>query len=145
MHYSCSVMIVDDDCDMIQVYGLYFTRLGIDSICFSNPQIALDHFQQYHDRYCVVLLDWNLPNINGFELAKRMRKYDSDVKIVLLTGRQIDDLLKNEILIESKVSDILIKPICIDVLGSRLLELCSQTDSHKKSSNNFEIDSSRKT
>lgn len=131
MRTSCSVMIIDDDCDMNRVFSLYFTRLGIDSIFFSSPLIALDHFRRYHDRYCVVLLDWSLPDINGFELAKKLRKYDSDLKIVLLTGHQIDDLTKNEIVAEAKVSDILCKPICIDVLGSRLLELCSETTSNK--------------
>ena len=135
-------MIVEDDSDMILVYDLFFARIGIDSISFTNPLIALDHFEQYHGQYCVVLLDWNLPDMNGLDLAKRMRKYDSEVRILLLTGRQIDGLVKNEILLESKVSEILYKPICIDVLGSRLLKLCSETISNKRSSNDFETESS---
>jgi DNA-binding response OmpR family regulator len=83
-------MIVEDDRDITYVFNIYLARLGIDSIAFSDPKIALDHFQQYHGRYCVVLLDWNLPDISGLDLIKRIRKYDSKVKIVLLTAYQID-------------------------------------------------------
>lgn len=118
-------MIVENDRDLTRIYSLYFARLGIDSIVFANPLVALDHFHQFHGRYAVVLLDWSLPGMNGVELAKRIRKYDSKVKIVLLTGYHIKDFLRDENFKGLKVSDVMSKPVYMEDLGSRIVRLCT--------------------
>ena len=127
MARPCSIMIVEDDQEITRIYSLYFARLGIDTIVFTNPRIALDHFHQYHGRYTMILLDWTLPGMNGLELAKSVRKCDSKVKILLHTGYYVEDLLKNENFRGVKVSGILSRQKCIEDLGSRIIKLCSES------------------
>ena len=73
-------MIVEDDRDITYIYSLYFAGLGINSIVFANPLIALDHFHQFHGRYAVVLLDWSLPDMNGLELAQNENTIESQYR-----------------------------------------------------------------
>jgi len=81
-----SIMIVEDERDLSHLYKLYLERFEIDSIIFANPLLALEHCEQNHGRYTLVLLDWGLPFINGLELSKRIRRINSNVHILILTG-----------------------------------------------------------
>ena len=78
-------MIVEDERDLSHLYKLYLERFEIDSIIFANPLLALEHYEQNHGRYALVLLDWGLPFMNGLELAKRIRSINSDVRILVLS------------------------------------------------------------
>ena len=83
MSRPCSVIIVDDNPYMGRFYSLYFARVNIDPIVFTNPLIALDHLKLYHRRYSVALLKSSLSNIEGPELARTMRRYNPSIKILL--------------------------------------------------------------
>lgn len=49
------------------------------------------------NKYDLVLLDLKMPGIDGFEVLKRLRKRDDDIKVVIVTARPIvSDLLKSE-------------------------------------------------
>ncbi|MDN5846283.1 MAG: response regulator [Candidatus Nitrosocosmicus sp.] len=120
-----SIMIVEDERDLSHLYKLYLARLGIDSISFSNPLIALDHYQQNQGRYALTLLDWDLPAMNGLELANGIRKINSKVPILLLTGYYIKDMLLKDEFREAKISEILLKPIRLSDLGACIIKLCS--------------------
>ena len=59
---------------------------GFNSVSFTDPLSALDHFSQNHDKYSVVITDWKMPNLDGIHLAKRIREYSTTVKILLITA-----------------------------------------------------------
>ena len=117
-------MIVEDERDLSHLYKLYLARLRIDSIIFDDPLVALNHYQQYHGRYELILLDYALPIMNGLELAMRIRKINSKVHIVMLTGYYIKDMLLRDEFREAKISEVLLKPIRMNELGARIIELC---------------------
>ena len=46
-----------------------------------------------HNPYNVVLMDWNMPGMNGLETSEEIRKqYDSDTTVVVLTAYNWDDI-----------------------------------------------------
>lgn len=118
-------MIVEDRQDIAHLYSLYLARLEIDSIVFDNPLEALNHYQQNHGRYALVLLDWTLPMMNGLELAKRIRKIDSNVRILLITGYPVKELVHDDEFREAKISEVLQKPVRFEDLGPRIIKLCT--------------------
>lgn len=86
MSVPLSVMIVEDGWDIVRLLSLYLARSGFDTISFTQPLLSLDHFKKYSKRYCLILLDSSMDELNGMELSKEIRKYNSQVKILLITG-----------------------------------------------------------
>jgi len=67
--------------------------------------LALDHFKQCPGRYCLILVDMIMVNLNGLELAKEIRKYNSHVKILLITGDCKGDLLDSTDFKRAQISE----------------------------------------
>ena len=125
MSTPLSIIIVEDEEDLSYLFKLYLARFEIDSIIFANPLLALEHYQQNHGRYALVLLDWDLPFMNGLELAKRIRRINSKVLILLITGCYIKDMLLGDEFREVKITEVLLKPIDLNELGPHIIKLCS--------------------
>ena len=66
-------------------------------------------------------------DLNGMELSKEMRKYNSQVKILLITGYCKGDLLDSIDFKEAKISDVILKPVNFEKLGPHILQLCSKS------------------
>ena len=92
---------------------------------FANPLLALEHYKQNHGRYTLILLDWDLPFMNGIELAKRIRRIDSNVRILVLSEYYIKDMLLGDEFREAKITEVLLKPIDLNDLGPHIIKLCS--------------------
>ncbi len=119
-----SVMVVDDEEELTYLYKRFLEKSGFDSVSFTDPLSALDHFSQNHGKYSVVITDWQMPNLDGIHLAKRMREYSTTVKILLITAFCTDELYRKEAFQEARISAVIEKPILLDELKLRLEELC---------------------
>jgi len=104
-------MIVEDDIDTGRLISLYLARSGFDTISFTEPLVALDHFKQYPRRYCLILLDMSMDDLSGIELSKALRKYNSQVKILLITGYSKEEISNGIEYNRAKISDVIQKPI----------------------------------
>ncbi|MDF0679684.1 MAG: response regulator [Candidatus Nitrosocosmicus sp.] len=125
MYTPVSIMIVDDEWDVARVIELSIARRGLDTILFNESLLALEHYRQNPKRYSLIVVDWSMPNLNGLDLAKEIRKYDSKVKILLITGWLIEDVLDSIGYKDAKISAVLRKPIDLDDLAQRIDQLCS--------------------
>ena len=125
MYPPLSMMIVEDERDLSHLYKLYLEKFEIDSKIFANPLLALEHYEQNHGRYALVLLDWDLPFMNGLELATRIRRINSNVHILILTGYHIKDMVVEDEFREAKITEVLLKPIRLSELGAHIIKLCS--------------------
>ena len=118
-----SVMVVDDEEGLTNLYGLYLERSGFNSVSFTDPLSALDHYIQNHDKYSVVITDWKMPNLDGLQFAKKIREYNTTVKILLITASTFDESFKKEVFREACISDVIEKSCNFEELGSRITEL----------------------
>ena len=121
-----SVMIVEDEWGIAHLFSLSLSRSGFDTISFAEPLLALDHFKQYPTRYCLILLDMFMKDLNGVELSNEIRKYNSQVKILLITGYCKGDLSDSIDFKEAKISDIIQKPVNFEKLATHILQLCQK-------------------
>ena len=128
MSVPLSVMIVQDEWDKASLLSLYLARSGFDTISFTQPLLALDHFKNIQ-RYCLILLDLSMDELNGMELSKEIRKYNSQVKILLITGYCKGDISHSIDFKETKISDVIQKPVNLENLGPRILRLCPKSKS----------------
>ena len=74
MSAHASIMIVEDEWDVARLLELYAASSGLDSILFTDPLLALDHYRQNSMRYALIVVDWSMPYLSGVDLAKEIRK-----------------------------------------------------------------------
>ncbi len=121
-----SVLIVEDESDIAYFFSLCLERLGFNTISFTQPLLALDHFKQYSGRYCLIIIDMGMVDLNGMELSKEIRKFNSRVKILLITGYCKADISHTIDFKETKISDVIQKPVNFEKLRRHILQLCQK-------------------
>jgi DNA-binding response OmpR family regulator len=119
-----SVMVVDDDEELTNIYKRFLEISGFNSVSFTDPLLALDHYIQNHGKFCLVITDWEMPNLDGIQFAKKIREYNTTVKILLITAYSTDESFKEEVYREARISDVIEKPFSFKELGPRITELC---------------------
>ena len=80
------VAVMDDDEMIAQTLTETLQRLGYEARSFVPSLFGADQLVEESFDYNVVLLDLNMGILNGLELAKRIRKKNPDLKIILLSG-----------------------------------------------------------
>ena len=110
------ILLVDNEPDNTSVLGMGLEDEGYRVDVFNDSILALSNFKTNY--YSLILLDINMPKMNGYELYKEIRKLDGGVKVCFLTASEIyDDGLRipiNEILDEVKC--FIRKPLTIEDL-----------------------------
>ncbi len=115
------MLIVDDEQAIAAMLGEYFELQGYTTIVANSAAEALAavdaSLRSAAARIDIVLLDVNMPGMDGFELCRRMRSLLS-CPIIFLTARvedadQIDGFAAGG-------DDYVVKPFSLDVLGERV-------------------------
>ena len=78
------ILVVDDEGDVISVFKMILEMNGFEVDAYDNALSALDNFKP--NSYSLVLLDIKMPQMNGFELYKKLRKLDDKVKVCFITA-----------------------------------------------------------
>lgn len=66
------IMIIDDEIALLDMLNRYFTLEGYDVITAVGGNEALQKLTKQPD---IILLDINMPDIDGFSLCKRIRNF----------------------------------------------------------------------
>jgi CheY-like chemotaxis protein len=92
---------------------------GCEVISASNAHEALLKFQKYA---CdVVFTDLSMPNMNGVELARRLKKLKSTIPVFIVTGwNKLDDSLANA---GDVVDGIIRKPFTVERIRHEMLRV----------------------
>ena len=120
-----SVMVVDDEPEIANLYSKLLQRSGFNSTCFIDPLLALEHYNQNPNRYSLVITDLCMPSLDGLRLAKRIREFDTKIKILLITAFYFNDILDTEEYREAKLNGLIQKPTKLSELRQRIIELLS--------------------
>lgn len=79
------ILLVDDDLKNSMLLKRFIEAEGYEVAYASNGRIGLELYKDY--RPDLILLDINMPEINGFEVAQTIRRADRKVIIFFLTDR----------------------------------------------------------
>lgn len=83
---------------------------------FSNGKTALEAFN--NDSFDICLLDIMMPEINGFELAEKIRERNSEIPIIFTSAKALkEDRIKG---LKIGADDYLVKPFSIEELILRI-------------------------
>lgn len=81
------IAIVDDEPDITAVLKKGLEQNGFAVEAFNDPRLALSEFKPKF--YDLVIIDIRMPNINGFDLYRELKKKDPSVKVCFLTAFEI--------------------------------------------------------
>jgi putative two-component system response regulator len=118
---SGKILVVDDEPANVEVFSRLMTRLGYEVEAAITGELALEAVAR--DRPDLVLLDVNMPGINGFEVCRRL-KGDRATRLIpilmVTTLTASDDRVRG---IEAGADDFLAKPPVLAELEARVRSL----------------------
>lgn len=117
------ILVVDDERSIVQVVEQRFRRDGFDVASAASGGEALAMLRAQPP--AVVLLDIGLPDIDGFEVLRRLRADGLNVPVIMLTarGEEIDRILG----LELGADDYVVKPFSPRELVARARALLRRT------------------
>ena len=94
--HALYVLVVDDDRIAAEHARLVLSEVGITADICTSGEEALRMMEVQHTKhkpYNLVLMDWNMPGMNGLEASAEIRKlYDNESTVVVLTAYNWDDI-----------------------------------------------------
>ena len=83
---NTKILIVDDEDDITLSFKRILEIHGFEVDVFNDSMLALSKFKvNYYD---IALLDIKMPNIDGFDLYKKIKEIDKNIKICFLTASE---------------------------------------------------------
>lgn len=113
------ILLIEDEEELSKIVkrGLLKCGYAVDSAY--DGEEALDYYEM--NEYDVIVLDLNIPKIEGLEVLKNIRQKDKEAKILILSARStIDDKVKG---LDMGANDYLTKPFDFLELEARIRNL----------------------
>lgn len=112
---SEKILIIDDDETTVELLSILLERKGFEVIKALRAEDGLR--KAYRNHPDLILLDIMMPNMDGWEVCRRLREL-SDVPIIFLTARsEVRDVVKG---LETGADDYIVKPYDNDELVARI-------------------------
>ena len=119
---SCGVLLIEDEEQLARNVRLYLERKGFDVRVAPSAEKGLELLNRFRPE--AIVLDFNLPGMNGLEALARIRQHDRDVIVVMMTGHGSEQVAVDAM--KAGAYDYLTKPVALGkltlVLERALLE-----------------------
>lgn len=113
------ILIVEDELSLTKALEKGLRRLGYAIDCAYNGEEALELY--YGCEYDIIVLDINLPKLDGFQLLKEIRSENQDINVLILSARaDIEDKING---LDLGANDYLAKPFHFAELEARIRAL----------------------
>lgn len=111
------VAVVDDDDDLAAFVCDSMRDLGHACEVYSTGQKFISALRR--ETFDVILLDWHLPDILGFDLLQQLRSgHNAAAGIIMLTNRSDKDAISKAL--RAGADDYIVKPESASVIGARV-------------------------
>jgi len=131
------ILIADDEPKIRRGLHAQIDRLNleVEVICEAEDgEVALEAAERL--RPDILLVDINMPFMNGLDFIAAIRRTRADAKIIVITGYEEFDYARRAL--EMNVHAYLLKPIEVDELRNVLLEAIDQLETERERSRHFE-------
>ncbi|HET6715711.1 MAG TPA: response regulator, partial [Nitrososphaeraceae archaeon] len=124
------IMIVDDESDILSVI-----KRGLESKndfmvdTFSKADDAIENFQNHPPNYYdLVITDIRMPKVNGFELYRRIKDTNPNMKIAFITAFEINKEEFSKVIPSVNVTHFISKPVSISKLREKIKSILDDND-----------------
>jgi len=113
-------LVVDDSRAMRMILAKTLKELGFEVCEAANGREALEVIEAEKGALTLVLADWNMPEINGLDLLKRLRQnpeLSSLVVVMVTTETELDQMVAA---LEAGANEYVMKPFTREILVEKL-------------------------
>ena len=119
------ILVADDEDRIVKLLSDFLTSAGYSVITACDGKAALDIFNREKDRISLAIIDIMMPEVDGWEVTRKIRQ-SSDMPIIMLSARSEDfDLLTG---FEAGIDEYVTKPFSPAVLVKRVEALLKRAD-----------------
>ncbi len=120
------ILVVDDDSDILKVLSANLKLEGYNVVTAEN---GIDAYNlSMEDPPDLMILDLSLPDFDGIQLCRKLRKENNDVPIIILTAR---DSVSDKVLgLECGADDYIVKPFNFLELNARIKSCLRRYDTN---------------
>ncbi len=143
---NIKILLAEDDENLGALLREYLVAKGFKTSLFVNGELALEGFKK--DKYDICILDVMMPKMDGFTLAREIKKINSTIPFIFLTAKSLkDDVIEGFTL---GADDYMTKPFSMEELIFRIKAILRRTNKNNVSETNekftigdFEFDSQK--
>lgn len=113
-------LIIDDSRAMRLILGRILEQFGYQICAASNGRDALNLLGRESPKIDVMLVDWNMPEMNGLEFVKAIRKHPGYLSVPLMmvtTETEADQMIAA---LDAGANEYVMKPFTDDVIADKL-------------------------
>ena len=115
-----NAMAIDDSKAIRMILSRSLTKLGYDVCTAPDGKAALEILQTQAPDLALVLVDWNMPEMDGLEFIKRMRampRYASASLMMVTTETEVDQMVRA---LEAGANEYVMKPFTDEIIADKL-------------------------
>jgi two-component system, NtrC family, nitrogen regulation response regulator NtrX len=87
--FAKSIAIIDDDVDITDLFKDVLEDDGYTVVSFNDSIAALNHIQENVKEFGLVISDYRMPQMNGYELCNKLVHLKSDLKVILISAYEL--------------------------------------------------------
>jgi response regulator RpfG family c-di-GMP phosphodiesterase len=114
------ILVVDDEFDIVNTIRLWLDSHNFDVCGYTDPLLALEHFKDNYNEIDLVLSDIRMPQMNGYELANRIKALQPRVKVILMSAFEIREVEFSKMLHSVKIDSLISKPVSMKNLTEKI-------------------------
>ena len=114
------ILVVDDEFDIVNTITLWLDRHSFDVCGYTDPLLALEHFKNNYNKIDLVLSDIRMPQMNGYELANRIKALQPKVKVILMSAFETREVEFSKMFHSVKIDSLISKPISMKSLTEKI-------------------------
>lgn len=117
------ILVADDSSTMRRIIKNTLNRIGYDDILEGNDGVEAWELIDKNPECDIVLTDWNMPNMNGLELVKKIRADERFKKIPIVMITTEGGKMEVVTALKAGVNNYIVKPFTPQVLKQKLEDL----------------------
>jgi two-component system response regulator (stage 0 sporulation protein F) len=113
----CKILTVDDEMGIDSFFYEFFTARNYEVFSAQSGKEAIAIVKKERPR--IILLDINMRGMDGIETLTRIRDFDKDAAVIMVTGVKDDDTIKKAL--DLGANDYITKPLSLEYLDKVVL------------------------
>jgi DNA-binding NtrC family response regulator len=81
-----AIALIDDEVDLVNLFQEILESDGYKVCAFIDPIQAFNTLEKKIKEYGLILSDFRMPNLNGYELCSRLRQLNPELEVVLMSA-----------------------------------------------------------
>jgi DNA-binding response OmpR family regulator len=86
-----TILVLDDELDITGLIKISLEKQGYQVFGFTDPLLALEHFQLNPLMYDLVLSDLRMPGMSGFQFLNKIKLTKPQIKVILMSAFDMTD------------------------------------------------------